>query len=713
VNRGRLVALAWSSFQARTAALAKDMDGEAHFIAGRWLRSRRLLLPLRYLRDAIATWADLRRTNPAAVVVITPPVFAPLTAWLWSRIHGRPLVVDCHTLALHSRRWAWALPLHRFLMRRSTIVLVHTDEAEAELRGWGIPVLVVPDELPDPLLAPELPRTRCARVLVAGSLDWDEPVAAVLQASRCLPDMEVRLSGDPARVVAELRHNASPNVVFTGWLDYATFLGEVRAADVVAAFTGQPGVMNRAAFEAVALSKPLVLTDLPGMRERFGSAALFTSNEPDAIARTIRLAYEGRRQLAQKSQRLQADLRAARAAALATLRGLLQPPVSPPIRRVLLVSQHPYPDAPLLRRNVEHLVVQGVQIDLICMKPVKAPAGASHHGRLRIIALPVVHRRGNWLDYVVEYASFLLLAFPIVVALGLRHRYDTVQIDNLPDYLPYVGIVPRLRGARVVFYMYDMLPELAMTRFGLRSTNPLIRMARWLERAAIRWVDHTVVVSDLFRRTLVSRGIDPSRVSVVYNTQPLTVAMRQPAGPRPRLVTHATLVERYGVQVAIRALPQLRRAWPELTYEVLGRGEYLPTLERLAAELGVADIVSFVGFLPWEQAMDRISSATIGIVPVIADGFGQFILPMKLLEYVAMGIPTVCARLPGIQEHFDDQSLALYTPGDSDGLARQVDRLLGDPAAAERQAAHALQALESLRWETVAPRYLAALSPAG
>jgi glycosyltransferase involved in cell wall biosynthesis len=711
VTRGRLVALAWSAFQARTVAIARELGGETCFIAGRGLRGSRLQLPLRYLRDTVETWRYLRRNDPAVVVVITPPVFAPLTAWFWCRVHGRPLVIDCHTLALHSPKWSWALPLHRFLMRQSRVVLVHTTEAEREVGGWGVNVMVLPDELPDPALAFELAHGSAPRVLIAGSLDWDEPVAAVIEAARLTPDMELRLTGDPARVATDIRRAAPTNVAFTGWLDYPTFLGEVRAADVVAAFTGQPGVMNRAAFEAIGLGKPLVLSDLPGMRERFGDAALFTANEPDSIAQSIKRAYDERDRLAGKSRRLQADLHAARSAALARLRTVLTAPPARRPQRVLLVSQHAYPDAPLLRRNVEHLLAQGVRLDLVCMRPAKPEPNDARRPGMRIIALPISHRRSHWLNYVVEFAGFFVLAFPIVTALGLRRHYDTVQIDNLPDFLPFVAILPRLRGARVVFYMYDMFPELAMTRFGLHRNHPFIRVARQVERWAVRWVDHAVVVTDLFRRTLVERGIDPSKISVVYNTQPLTVAMRKPATGHPRLVTHATLVKRYGVQVAIRALPYLRERWPDLTYEVLGRGEYLPALERLAVELGVSERVRFGGFLPWPAAMERISSATLGIVPVIADGFGEFILPMKLLEYVGMGIPVVCARLPGIEEHFDDESVAFFVPGDSEGMARQIDRLLNEPSAAERQAARATQALEALRWETVAPRYLAALHP--
>jgi glycosyltransferase involved in cell wall biosynthesis len=184
------------------------------------------------------------------------------------------------------------------------------------------------------------------------------------------------------------------------------------------------------------------------------------------------------------------------------------------------------------------------------------------------------------------------------------------------------------------------------------------------------------------------------------------------ASDRPVLITHASLLERYGIQVVIRALPYLTERWPNITFEVLGEGEYLGTLQALAAHLGLADRVRFVGFLPWREAMQRISRASIGIVPVIADGFGELILPGKLLEYAAIGIPVVCSRLPGIEEGFPPDTLAYFSQGDAQALAAQVDRLLRDPEGARAQAARASDALQRIAWETIAPQYLSALAPA-
>ena len=710
-----LVVVHWWDFQARTSALARVLGGEAKFIWGGSLHRHQALLPFRYIGDAAKTWRYLQRADPRVVVAVTPPVFTPLVCWLWCAAKRRPLVVDCHTTAFHSRKWGWARPLHRFLLRRAVAVLLHTDDAQQEVAAWGAPAVLLPDDVPSLSDAATQPASETPRVLVAGSLDSGEPVEIAVQAAALLPDVTFLFTGHLNRVTDSLRRLAPPNVRFTGFLPYPRFLGEMSVADVVAVFSTDPHIMNRAAFEAVGLGRPLVLSDLPGLRARFGEAALFAANRSADMAEAVSQALREKAVLAERSRRLESTLRRQHEAGVAQLRSLLERSNRPGRmpRRILLISQHRYPAAPLLRRNVEHLIREGVAVDLVCTTRRSDVPVENRLPGLRIFGIPVKHRRASRAAYVYEYLSFFLAAIPTVSALGLRHRYETVQVDNMPDHLAFVAVVPRLRHARLVLYIYDVVPEIAMTRLRVGSRHWVIRLARLLENLAAGWVDHVITVSDCYRRLLVSHGVDQQKVTVVFNSQALPSGiLRSPASP-PVLVTHTSLIERYGVHVAVAALPALLASWPDLQYEIYGDGEYLSTLKRLAGSLGVADHVTFAGFLPsWKDVMYRIARASVGIVPVIPDGYGELILPMKLLEYVEIGIPVVCSRLPGIEEHFPADTLAYFTAGDASALAAKVDHLLRHPVDAREQAARALVALESLRWETVAPRYLAALAPA-
>jgi glycosyltransferase involved in cell wall biosynthesis len=678
---------------------------------------RRPPAPLRYLAAAVRTWRLLEARRPAGVVVVTPPVAAPLTAWLWCRARGRPLVVDCHTDTFHSPRWRWARGLHRWLLRRSRLALVHTEEALALVGRWDAPVVLLPDDVPSPADAERRPATGRPTVVVAGSLDDNEPVAEALAAAALAPDVEVRVTGDAGRLPAALARRVPANVALTGFLPYRAFLGELAAADAVAVLSTDPHIMNRAAFEAVGLGRPLVLSDLPGLRRRFGAAALFTANRPEAIAAALRRALAERAALEARSRALAGELRRQHERALDRLRAELAGagPGRPAPRRVLRITQHPFPGDSIVRRDVLELAARGFEVDVVCAAAADGdeppPAGA---GAVRVHRVPVRHRRGHALRYPLEYGAFLAAAAALAAWLTLRRRYEAVQVDNLPDPLVFAAAAPRLRGARVVLTLYELTPEMVRARFAGRAGALLGAVARRLEAAAVRWADHVIVVSRPCLDALRARGVPEERMTIVLNTTPWSGGRPEPAPDRARsrvLVTHTTLVERYGVHVAVEAMARLRRDWPDLALRVVGGGEQLPALRRLAADLAVADRVAFTGRLPWAETLAEVSRARLGLVPVLADGYGELLLPTKLLEYAWLGVPAVCSRLPAIEAYFPPDAVGYAAPGDAASLAEAIDRLLREPERAEALAARAAAIARRLAWERERERYLAALLP--
>jgi glycosyltransferase involved in cell wall biosynthesis len=305
---------------------------------------------------------------------------------------------------------------------------------------------------------------------------------------------------------------------------------------------------------------------------------------------------------------------------------------------------------------------------------------------------------------------FFLWALVVVSVLSLFRRYDVIEVDNTPDFLVFATVLARLRRTRIVLFALELMPELTAARLRLDPQAFPVRLATSLERAAVAWVDHVITVSEPCRRILVGRGLASDKVTVVPNSHPVAdLGPSRPLEP-PFLVIQTTLIERYGVHVAIEGLAQLTSEWPELTLRILGQGESEPMLVELTKRLELQDRVLFShGYLPWRPMMDQVRQATLGIVPMLADGYGDLCLPNKVLEFVALGIPVVSSRLPAIEEHFTEDCLAYFDPGDAAGLAAQVRRLLADPSAARRQASLARAAMTDLTWETVAGRYHDAL----
>lgn len=111
-----------------------------------------------------------------------------------------------------------------------------------------------------------------------------------------------------------------------------------------------------------------------------------------------------------------------------------------------------------------------------------------------------------------------------------------------------------------------------------------------------------------------------------------------------------------GVDVTIRALPAILRAFPDVKYLVIGRGDDQPRLARLAAEMGVADRVIFAGFVPTEALVDHYRLADAYVMPS-QEGFG-----IVYLEAMACGVPVLAGDDDGSADPLQDGRLGWPVP---------------------------------------------------
>lgn len=111
-----------------------------------------------------------------------------------------------------------------------------------------------------------------------------------------------------------------------------------------------------------------------------------------------------------------------------------------------------------------------------------------------------------------------------------------------------------------------------------------------------------------------------------------------------------------GVDVTIRALPQIAQVFPKVKYLVIGRGDDQPRLARLAKDLGVSDRVVFAGFVPTEQLIAHYRLADAYIMPS-QEGFG-----IVYLEAMACGVPVLSGNDDGSADPLQDGKLGWRVP---------------------------------------------------
>jgi glycosyltransferase involved in cell wall biosynthesis len=165
---------------------------------------------------------------------------------------------------------------------------------------------------------------------------------------------------------------------------------------------------------------------------------------------------------------------------------------------------------------------------------------------------------------------------------------------------------------------------------------------------------------------IVHCGID----TTAYQFRPRPIPAEGPV----RALTVASLQEYKGHAVLLQALAMGGPGVDRIVLDCIGKGELREDLEQLAARLGIADRVNFLGSRSEVEVRAALDAADLFILPSIVARDGQMEgLPVALMEALACGVPTVSTSLSGIPEIVVDGVTGLLaTPADAASLNRTL-----------------------------------------
>lgn len=368
-----------------------------------------------------------------------------------------------------------------------------------------------------------------------------------------------------------------------------------------------------------------------------------------------------------------------------------------------------------VEREARAILDCGYQVDTICLQEDHEPAQETVDG-IHVYRLPVKRHQGNGaVKQLLEYLGFFILAFFTLAKLHRQRHYKVVHIHNIPDLLVFVGLIPKLTGARVVLDLHDLMPEFFAARFNRSMVSWPVRLMVWAERVSCMFADQVITVTKGWRDVLQKRGVPDSKLNVVMNV-PDEAIFHVSGDARPnhmrngrfQLLYHGNLTYRYGIDLAIRAVGLLREQIPDIHLYIHGGGDYRKGLIELTGELGLKD---YVGFNPrailTSELPDLIRSADVCLVPYRNDLFTDGILPTKLMEYAALEMPVIAARTSAIQSYFNESMVEFFEPGDLEGLAGCISKLYRNPSRLADLRRGSQLFNQKYNWAGVAREYVA------
>jgi phosphatidylinositol alpha-1,6-mannosyltransferase len=246
-----------------------------------------------------------------------------------------------------------------------------------------------------------------------------------------------------------------------------------------------------------------------------------------------------------------------------------------------------------------------------------------------------------------------------------------------------------------------------------------------LGRALLRRVvDSVDVITDIadFTRDRITRALTPEERTKQARLAPgvNTDRFRPGAGgatarsvlgidaSTPLVVCSGRLLPRKGQDVLIDAGPQVAEAVPGAHLALVGEGRSRRALEQRAVRRGVADSVTFVGAVPWEEVPCWTDAADVSVGPSRNQFFGlsQEGLGIVFLEAAACGKPVIVGRSGGAPETVvDGETGFVVDPRGRAAIAARIIDLLRHPEMAAAMGAKGRQwAVDNWQWDFVGER---------
>jgi glycosyltransferase involved in cell wall biosynthesis len=276
---------------------------------------------------------------------------------------------------------------------------------------------------------------------------------------------------------------------------------------------------------------------------------------------------------------------------------------------------------------------------------------------------------------------FLAVAIGRIFLEALRGRLAVVHLNLAERGSIYrkamLLAATKLVGGRVLLHLHAA----QIVRLHGSSCVPGRALLGWMFRSA----DHCVVLGDVWRRWVIDTfAVPPNRISIIYNGVPATPGKPRtvPADGRFRLLFVGNLLERKGVKDLLHAFasPALKARDIELT---LAGGGPVEIYRSMAAGLGIADRVTFTGWLSQDDTRALMVNADALILPAYDEG-----LPLVILEAMASRTPVICTPVGSIPEVLQDGATALFvTPGDKFAIAAAIATLVDEPSIRHELAA--------------------------
>jgi glycosyltransferase involved in cell wall biosynthesis len=371
-------------------------------------------------------------------------------------------------------------------------------------------------------------------------------------------------------------------------------------------------------------------------------------------------------------------------------------------RITMLLENNPYPRDVRVRAEAESLVRAGHNVTVVAPRDRDQVRQEVIEG-VNVIRFPLPDgSRHGAIGFILEYVVAGVMLH-LAAMRALWHGATVLHLHNPPDILFPAGAIFRLAGRKVIFDHHDLFPGTVEAKFG---SGAAVLAATWAQDMTYSVANHVIATNDSYAELALSRGgKQRSEVTVVRNAPPKTWT-NLPSHSRPGVLDKLDLAYLGAIssQDGVEALaPILARVCNgigpiDAHLTVIGDGDGRREFETALVRHGVADRVTFTGWIPADRVPQLLLTADVCLDPAPPTPVNEHSTMIKIAEYLAVGKPVVAYDL--LETARTAQGAAtLVAAGDTDAFAQSIVALARDPDRRRRLAIAAKRRAMELTWD--------------
>ena len=377
--------------------------------------------------------------------------------------------------------------------------------------------------------------------------------------------------------------------------------------------------------------------------------------------------------------------------------------------KVCMLAYTFYENDNRVRRYAETLVEQGAEVDVISLKKLASEASYSTLEGVNIFRVQKrIHDEKGKLDFIIRLTLFFIRSMIFLSKKQFSSPYDVIHVHNMPDFLVFAALIPKMKRAKIILDIHDLFPEFFLSKFRKTEKSLFYKMLILLEKACIRFSDHTIIANHIWEKTLLGRSVTREKLTTILNYPDNRIfsVKRKRYDDKFIILYPGSLNWHQGLDVAIKAFAIVTQQAPDAEFHIYGEGPSKDALISLVSRLNLQGKVFFKACLPLHEIANAIVNADLGIVPKISKSFGNEAFSTKIFEFMVLGVPVIVSDTKIDKYYFNDSLVKFFRSEDEKDLADSMLLLINNKEFRESLILNASEYMKQNSWDVKKQEYL-------